>query len=231
MIKAFFVDFYGTVVHEDGEIIKKIVQIIFDTGNVENKGEIDSFWWNDFQSMFLGSYGERFETQRALEKRSLEHTLEKFGSSADADMLSNMMFEQWIKPPIFEESRAFFENSPLPVYIVSNIDTSDILKAIEYHSLKPSGVFTSEDARAYKPRCEIFNLALKETGLKPDEVIHIGDSLSSDVKGASAVNIRALWLNRFGKAVPDGVDSITILTEAFDRVKDITSNKPDREKG
>lgn len=25
MIKAFFVDFYGTLVHEDGEVIKKMV--------------------------------------------------------------------------------------------------------------------------------------------------------------------------------------------------------------
>ena len=220
MIKAFFVDFYGTAVHEDGEVIKQITQIIFDTGNVENKGEIGSFWWNDFQSMFLESYGERFETQRTLEKKSLEHTLEKFGSSADADVLSNMLFEHWIKPPVFEETKTFFENSPLPVYIVSNIDTSDILNAIEYHGLKPSGVFTSEDARSYKPRRELFELALKETGLKPDEVIHIGDSVSSEVKGAAAVNIRALWLNRFGKEVPDGVDSISILTEAFDRVKE-----------
>ena len=28
MIKAFFVDFYGTLVHEDGEVIKKITDII-----------------------------------------------------------------------------------------------------------------------------------------------------------------------------------------------------------
>ena len=27
MIKAFFVDFYGTLVHEDGEVIKKITDI------------------------------------------------------------------------------------------------------------------------------------------------------------------------------------------------------------
>ena len=55
MIKAFFVDFYGTVVHEDCEIIKKITQIIYDTGKVENKSEIGAFWWNDFQSMFTES--------------------------------------------------------------------------------------------------------------------------------------------------------------------------------
>ena len=68
MIKAFFVDFYGTVVYEDGEIIKKITQIIYDTGNVEDKSEIGAFWWNDFQNLFTNAYGDNFETQRALEK-------------------------------------------------------------------------------------------------------------------------------------------------------------------
>ena len=219
MIKAFFLDFYGTVVHEDGEIIKKITQIIYDTGKVENKSEIGAFWWNDFQRMFTNSYGDRFETQRGLEKKSLEHTLEKFSSTANADELSNHMFEHWMKPPISEESKRFFESSPIPVYIVSNIDTADILKAIEYHNLTPAGVFTSEDAKAYKPREELFELALRSTGLKADEVIHIGDSISSDVKGASSVNIKALWLNRFGKNIPDGVESISDLLGALDRVQ------------
>ena len=218
MIKAFFVDFYGTVVHEDGEIIKKITEIIYDTGRVENKPEIGAFWWNDFQSMFTNSYGDSFETQRVLEEKSLVHTLAKFCSTANAKELSNYMFEHWIKPPIFEESKDFFASSPIPIYIVSNIDTADILKAIEYHDLTPTGVFTSEDARAYKPRTELFELALRSTGLKTDEVIHIGDSISSDVKGASSVNIRALWLNRFGKEIPEGVECITDLLGALDKI-------------
>ena len=218
MIRAFFLDFYGTVVHEDGEIIKKITQIIYDTGKVVNKSEIGAFWWDDFQSMFTNSYGESFETQRVLEKKSLEHTLAKFSSTADADELSNYMFEHWMKPPIFEESKSFFTSSPIPIYIVSNIDTADVLKAIEYHNLTPAGVFTSEDAKAYKPRKELFELALRSTGMNADEVIHIGDSISSDVKGASSVNINALWLNRFGKDIPDGVESISNLLGALDRV-------------
>lgn len=64
MIKALFVDFYGTVVHEDGAVIKVITQIIKDTGDGSDTSEIDSFWWNDFQNMFLNSYGDGFETQR-----------------------------------------------------------------------------------------------------------------------------------------------------------------------
>ena len=215
-IKALFVDFYGTIVHEDGEVIKKITDIIQNTGVVEDRSEIDSFWWKDFQNMFQNSYGDTFETQRALEERSLEHTLAEFQSTADVKELSNLMFEHWVKPPIFEDSKEFFEKSMLPIYIVSNIDTDDINRAIEYHNLKPAKVFTSEDARAYKPRKELFELALKKTGLTPEEVIPIGDSISSDVKGASALGIHTLWLNRFGKEVPDGVKSISSLLQIFD---------------
>ena len=128
------------------------------------------------------------------------------------------MFDHWVKPPIFEDSKEFFEKSPVPIYIVSNIDTDDINRAIEYHELKPAGVFTSEDARAYKPRKKLFKLALDKTGLAPEEVIHIGDSISSDVKGASALGIKTLWLNRFGKEIPEGVKSISSLLQAFELI-------------
>lgn len=56
--------------------------------------------------------------------------------------------------------------------------TLDILQAIAYHDLHPAGLFTSEDAKSYKPRKELFELALKSTGLSPDEVIHIGAAIA-----------------------------------------------------
>lgn len=216
MIKAIFIDFYGTVVHEDGAVIKEVTEEIINTGANAGKSEIDSFWWKEFQTMFLNAYGDKFETQRELEFRSLKNTIEKFASDADAEKLSGLMFEHWMKPPIFEESKEFFVKAPVPIYVVSNIDKADVLKAIEYHGLKPAGIFTSEDARSYKPRAEIFEMALKEVGLQPNEVVHIGDSLSSDVKGASALGINTVWINRGGKAVPEGVFAVTNLLEIFE---------------
>ena len=215
MIKAVFVDFYGTLVHEDGEVVEKISQIILNTGNAASTSEVDSFWWKDFQTIFMNAYGERFETQRALEEKSLLHTIEHFGSTADAKALSEEMFAHWVKPPIFEDTKTFFEECTLPIYIVSNIDRSDVLQAIAYHGLSPAGVFTSEDARSYKPRKELFELALRETGLQAEEVLHIGDSMSSDVKGAGSLGIKAIWLNRFGREVPEGVTSAETLVKAL----------------
>lgn len=175
MLKAVFLDFYGTVVHEDGDVINKITRIIMSTGQAGDRSQIGAFWWKEFQSLYMNSYGDTFETQRELEYRC-----------------------------------------PVPVYIVSNIDKKDIQCALEYHRLKPEGVFTSEDARSYKPREELFRLALHTTGLDAGEVVHIGDSLTSDVKGAGALGIHALWLNRSGRDVLEGVISIENLLEAYD---------------
>lgn len=53
MIKAFFLDFYGTVVYEDGEIVKKISQLIYETGKADSPSEIDSFGGMIFKTYFL----------------------------------------------------------------------------------------------------------------------------------------------------------------------------------
>lgn len=219
MVKAIFIDFYGTVVFEDGESVDKISQLLYETGNAESVGEIGNYWWNRFKALYENAYGDKFRTQRDLEIQSLLDTIEHFSSTADAIKLSDEMFEYWMAPPIFEESKEFFEKCPVPIYIVSNIDRDDILKAIEFHGLKPAGVFTSEDAKSYKPRKELFEMALTNTGLKSEQVVHIGDSLSSDVKGAGASGIKALWVNRNGKEIPEGVTSIGNLLEIFDIVE------------
>ncbi len=215
MVKAVFIDFYGTIVHEDGAVIKEVSQKIFDTGVVEDKSQIGAYWWQEFQAGFINAHGNSFKTQRVLEYESLAKTIAHFQSTADAERLSNLMFAHWVKPPIFEESKQFFEACPVPIYIVSNIDRADVLEAIAYHGLKPAGVFTSEDAKSYKPRAELFELALRSTGLKAEEVIHIGDSMSSDVKGASALGIHAIWLNRGGREVPEGVTAVSDLMEMY----------------
>ncbi len=215
MVDAIFLDFYGTVVWEDGEAIDIICKKIHESGNAENISDIGYYWWKEFQTLCTNSYGNNFQTQRILEKISLERTIKNFSSSEDACNLSNWMFTFWVKPNIFVDSKEFFEKCKLPIHIVSNIDRADVLEAIEYHNIKPTSVFTSEDAKSYKPRKEIFEMALKETGLEPNRVLHVGDSLNSDVYGGNALGINTIWLNRNNREVPEGIISIKNLLEIF----------------
>lgn len=108
----------------------------------------------------------------------------------------------------------------MPVYIVSNIDREDITEAVGFNGIKAAGIFTSEDARSYKPRRELFEYALRSVGVGPGQVIHIGDSLESDVMGARGVGIFPVWVNRGGRAVPGDVVSVDGLTGALKLILD-----------
>lgn len=63
-----------------------------------------------------------------------------------------------------------------------------------------SFVIFSQDVRIKKPNPEIFSIACKKVNCSNSELIHIGDSLESDVQGANAAGILSVWLNRDGLA-------------------------------
>jgi len=83
-------------------------------------------------------------------------------------------------------------------------------------------VVVSGELGIAKPDPAIFNEALVQLGLTNVDVWHVGDSLSSDVAGALAADIRGVWLNRGGRRrgptdpVPDV--EITSLDELVDLV-------------
>ena len=57
-------------------------------------------------------------------------------------------------------------------------------------------VVISDEIGIRKPRTEIFAAVLERLGAEPEEVIHIGDSLSADVAGAAALGMHTAWLTR-----------------------------------
>lgn len=203
-IKALFLDFYGTVVHEDDNIIPQICAQIQQDAEIEcTLDEIGKRWWQIFSQMIHDSYGAKFETQRTIGLTSLHETITYFKSKAVALKIIEHQFNHWQKPEIFKDSKPFLDALEIPVYILSNIDTADVKAAIEHHNIHVDGVLTSEDVRSYKPRSEIFIEALRRFNLTNNEVIHIGDSLTSDVAGAQKAGLQAMWLNRKRKKKPE----------------------------
>jgi 2-haloacid dehalogenase/putative hydrolase of the HAD superfamily len=168
--------------------------------------DIGAFWWDDFSNMFSNSCGENFRTQRTLGIDSLANTIKKFESDCNAEEIIQIQLEHWTKPELYADTKPFLKAfDGTPVYILSNIDTSYIHAAIQYHDIHVNDILTSEDVRSYKPLPELFLTALKRHHLKADEVIHIGDSLTSDVVGAQNVGIQAIWLNRLNKPIREGI--------------------------
>ena len=58
-------------------------------------------------------------------------------------------------------------------------------------------VILSEDAGANKPSPAFFEYALRQTGANAATTLMIGDNLQTDIRGAMAVGIDALFFNRY----------------------------------
>jgi HAD superfamily hydrolase (TIGR01549 family) len=58
--------------------------------------------------------------------------------------------------------------------------------------------FSSSDLNASKPDPDHFLAAIRETGLKPEEICHVGDNFSHDVLGARNTGLKAIWFNNQG---------------------------------
>lgn len=231
-VKAIFLDFYGTLVHEDDEIIPLICkEVQRNAAEPCDVKEISGHWWQGFSTLFQSSYGDTFRSQRDLVVDSLQETMNRFKSEGDVHALVRKQFDHWTEPVIYEDTLPFLEElQGLQIYILSNIDTADVLAATRAHGIRVDGIYTSEDVRSYKPRPELFVETLSMHGLSPHEVIHIGDSLLSDVGGASAVGIRTVWLNRLNKPKTAGPEPDFIcgsLSEAADLIRRVKEGKKD----
>ena len=104
--------------------------------------------------------------------------------------------------------------------VVTNNVTSEQQLKLDRCGLRPyvDALITSEDVGVTKPDVRIFEVALAAAGVSPAEAVMLGDSWSTDVAGARAAGVRAVWLNRAGAVAPDST--------AGARVSEIHSLEP-----
>lgn len=215
MIKAIFMDYYGTVVHENGPIAMEVVKRIYKNSNAESPEEVFRYWWKTYKEKLACANGADFRTQHEVALDNFKELLMHFHSSEDPEKLLVRMEEHWCTTPVYEDARKFMENVKFPVYFVTNSDDKYVYESVKKHNLYPKGVITSEQAKYSKPRKEIFLYALERIGVKAEEVIHVGDSLQSDVKCAGEAGIKSVWLNREAKTAPEGVMCAESLTDVL----------------
>jgi len=223
---AILLDFYGTVVGEDDAAIRQICrQVAAASPLATTAAQVGSWWARAFRALCGISHGSAFRRQRELERLSLQQVLEQAEADLDADALSQPMYAYWTRPEPFPESRWVLARCPVPICLVSNIDTADLQQALAHVGLRFDHVVTSEDCRAYKPHPAPFERALSLLGLPPSHALHVGDSWGSDVVGAQAAGIPVLWINRRLRPIPDGGSPPTLMAP------DLTGLLADRRSG
>ena len=69
------------------------------------------------------------------------------------------------------------------------------------------GVVTAAEAGAPKPERQIFEVAIAEAGVAPEEILHVGDHPETDIDGARQAGLRTAWINRTGEEWPEHLDA------------------------
>jgi HAD superfamily hydrolase (TIGR01509 family) len=64
-------------------------------------------------------------------------------------------------------------------------------------------IVISEEAGVSKPDPAIFRLALERIGVDAEEAVMVGDAWHTDIAGARAAGLRAIWFNPHGSARPE----------------------------
>jgi 2-haloalkanoic acid dehalogenase type II len=202
--RAILLDFYGTVVEEDYVPISTICdRVACASMQGVTSREVSSYWGRRFGQLCSQSHGGAFRSQREVEQISLQEVLQYFDADLDGDRLNQILHEYWMRPELFPESKSVIAQCSLPICLISNIDEADLRSALGHTGLSFDGIVTSDGCRAYKPRPEPFRTALSILGMSSGEVLHVGDSLGSDVRGAKDMGIPVLWVNRQNRRLPN----------------------------
>jgi putative hydrolase of the HAD superfamily len=138
--------------------------------------------------------------------------------------LANVTIQKWQEQiELDKESIATIENlkKKYTVGLITNFDhTPHIYKVLMSTNLKSffDFVIVSDEVNCKKPEGKIFELGLSKCGLRPNEVVYIGDNPEDDIEGALNAGLSAILIDRGKKtnsATAKEVNAIKInsLTE------------------
>lgn len=207
-----FLDFYGTIASGDVQAVEDVCrQVIEEHGLQIDAPQLAVKWGMRFFAAVEEIGCSTFRCLKQIESETLVETISPFVGPIDVRPYIERFNAYLARPTIYEEVREVLGRLSVPVCIVSNADEQELRSALEHQDLRFEYVISSESAGSYKPEPGIFEAALALTGWSADHVIHVGDSLHSDVGGAQRVGLKTAWVNRthrisdIGTAEPDHV--------------------------
>ena len=219
MIKAVFMDYTGTIIQEKGEDLEKIVFRIWRNSRLKTAEETVKHWWSLIKIMEEKSFGDAFLTEDEIVDCLLEKLRREVGLTDNFSELHKLFQRFWMYAPLFDDVKDFFEQCSLPIYIITNNGVCYVEECLKHNHLKVAGIISGEMVHAYKPHKEIFAYALKKSGCSAKEVVHIGDSVVSDINGASAAGITPILIDRKGKERNPEYKVIHRLPDALEYLK------------
>ncbi len=210
MIKAVFFDLYNTLVGYDPPREEIEARILKEFG-IEMSPEAFCY-----PLVIADEFIYQEHARAPLSKRSKEETmalyaqyqgivLKEAGIDVSQELIASIL-GKWqqsaFKLVLFDDVMPVLNHLRelgLILGLISNVDR-DITSLCQELGLSVllQVVITSQEVGFNKPQPEIFQEALKQTGVKSSEAIYVGDQYQIDVVGANEAGMRGVLLDRGG---------------------------------
>lgn len=218
--KAVFLDYTGTMVREDGEYTKMLISFFMKNSDLNSPDEAVALVWKMVKQYEMESYRDDFITEDEIVDKIIRECANQYHLHGDFEELHRIWQKSWVYAPLYEDVKAFFEQCPYPIYVITNDGKKYIEESMRDKGLSPAGIISAEQVRAYKPHKEIFEAALEAANCSAEEVIHVGDSIQSDIAGAKNAGITGILLDRQQEKEYPDIMTAKNLQEVLEKITD-----------
>lgn len=140
----------------------------------------------------------RYEKFSTLTERALDYALARFPAVDRA--LKPKLMEAYFKLDAYPDARETLRGLKARGHttaILSNGSPDMLAPAVEAAGLAAEldAVISIDEIRMYKPRPEVYQMAIDRLAVKPADVTFVSSN-RWDVMGAAAFGLRAAWINR-----------------------------------
>jgi 2-haloalkanoic acid dehalogenase type II len=186
-------DVFGTLINTPPTNQAVFQAILKDAG----RPDIDA---HDFYSYWehrnISHYPAPYKGYKDICRLSLTEAYEHFGVTTGRDSAIQIFFDSFPSLQLYPDVLPTLDvlGRTYKLAVVSNID-DDLLAAT------PLGrdfdlVCTAQRAGGYKPDGTLFRYLLSQSGLKPLEILHSGQSQFTDMVGGKPLGLPIAWINR-----------------------------------
>ncbi len=196
-VLALTFDAFGTIIDTGRAVLHDVAnEIVTDYRLPMTGGEFLERW----DAHFFAVDHSEFLTLAEASAASLAKAFADIHVRGDPEPYVDSLVRLWSRARPYPEVRGVLARlAGIPRAVVSNADDALLKDILSRNRLAFDAVVTSEACRAYKPAPRIFEVALRELGIAPQDALHVGDSLDADVGGAQKLGMRTVWVNRAGE--------------------------------
>jgi putative hydrolase of the HAD superfamily len=138
---------------------------------------------------------KQFKSVRTINEETATELFTEIESDYDPKLAANMIIDAHKIHNTFQDVQPFLRSlrHKYPVCLSTDADF-DMLENI--NDIYPfNNRFISEELQAYKPNPRFFKYMLNHYKVKPENILHIGDS-KSDIVTPKQLGVQTCWLNR-----------------------------------